>query len=120
MLRALAYLVVALTAFTACDEKRMGRTPETKAPLPVPYESHYAPVQSVHLQSLRMNAGETQVVALDGGVTMTKWDDSVVEVQNLDGGVRVHAVRAGAAVVTGVDERGVAVDVRVQVFPPLK
>ena len=119
MLRFAAYLGVAL-ALLGCDEKRMGRTPEKKTPMAVPYESHYSDVPSIHLKMLRMSPGETQVVAIDGGVTMSKWDDAVVEVANIDGGVSVHAVRQGSALVQGTDVRGVQVDMPVQVFPPLK
>ncbi len=121
MLRTAACLLVALIALSACDEKRMGRSPEKpKPPPPVPYHSHYSDVPTIHLGLLRMSPGETQFVSVDGGVTMSRWDDSVVEVKNLDGGVSVHAVRQGAALVEGTDVRGVAVDIPVQVFPPLK
>lgn len=118
-MRPLAYLLVAL-ALLGCDEKRMGRTPGTKKPMAVPYESHYSDVPSVHLKVVRMSPGETQTVMVDGGVKMTKWDDTVVEVTNIDGGVSVRAVRQGSALIQGTDATGLEVDLPVQVFPPLK
>ena len=114
-----AYLLMAL-ALIGCDEKRMGRSPEKKKPPPPPYESHYAEVPGVHLPVVRMNAGEHLHLPLDGGVVMARWDDSVLEVKNFDGGVDIRAVRAGAALIEGKDERGVVVQLPVQVFPPIK
>jgi hypothetical protein len=120
VLRVATYILVALTALTACDEKRMGRSPEKKTPPPVPYQSHYSEVPTINLRVMRMSPGENQYLELDGGVTMAKWDDTVVDVTNVDGGVRVHAIRQGSALIQGTDQRGVVVSLPVQVFPPLK
>ena len=113
-------VLLAVLLLWACDEKRMGRSPEKPPPpLPIPYQAKYPEPQGTQLKPVKLNAGETQWLPLEAGTRLERWDPAVVELVPGDGGVTLKAVRTGAAVVTGADARGVSVELKVQVFPPL-
>ena len=119
-MRAVA-VTLCLLALAGCDEKRMNPTPEKPPPpMPLPYSARFPEPKGAQLKPVRLNAGERQWLALEAGTRLERWDPSVVTVVEGDGGVTLEAVRPGSAVVAGTDVRGVPVEVKVQVFPPLK
>ena len=116
----LAWLALAGLALVACEQKRMTPSPEKKAIPKIPYEAYYPEPKGEQLRPVRMNAGEVQWVPLDHGIKMSRWDEGALAVTPGDGGVTLKALRAGGAIVEGVDERGLAVQLPVEIFPPLK